>query len=179
MFTINFRILFISLLLTVLSGVLASTSCKRNYKEISVKEIHLEELNISSFKSVDAVLLVDIDNPSNLSVTAEGFTGFVYWKDKKLATFYTHDVLKATPLGVSQSRVKVRVTLEDALWLAEFLLSGDQKLNDKDFTMEICATLKSGIVSIPYVKKDIPLHNFVEKAVSYLKKMKLWKKLLM
>ncbi len=147
----------------VLAAAVLAVSCSKSYKDIEIKDFKVEKLNISSIRSVDAVVLLEVDNPAVQKFQAENIWGVVYHEGKQIATFSSDDVIVLEAKTVTQSKIKVRLTLESPLgFLGKIAESGGVKF--KDYTVDIGADIKSGIVKFPYSKKGMEVAELVKKA---------------
>ena len=75
-------------LITVLVLCVFATGCRalRNVDKIAVTSVGIQSVNPTSSRSAEAVLLLEIDNPS-LSFTASDINGTVKYKDKLMGSF--------------------------------------------------------------------------------------------
>ena len=48
----------------IFTAAALAVSCSKSYKDIEVKDFKIEDLHISSLRSVDAVVELEIDNPA-------------------------------------------------------------------------------------------------------------------
>ena len=109
------------------------------------------------------MVLLEVDNPAVQKFQAENIWGVVYHEGKQIATFSSDDVIVLEAKTVTQSKIKVRLTLESPLgFLGKIAESGGVKL--KDYTVDIGADIKSGIVKFPYSKKGMEVAELVKKA---------------
>ena len=75
-------------LITALVLCVVATGCRalRNVDKIAVTSVGIQSVNPTSSRSAEAVLLLEIDNPS-LSFTASDINGTLKYKDKVMGTF--------------------------------------------------------------------------------------------
>lgn len=144
-------------------------SCADRYKDIQVKGIKLEKVTPSSLKSLDAVLMVDVDNPLRAKVKVRRMTGYVYQNGKQIATITSDDEVELSPRSISSNRIKVRVTVENALFFLEQFQRGVRP-DYKDFTVDLSAMAGSGLFMVPMEKKNIPVADLIKQARSVWKK---------
>ncbi|MBQ2482983.1 MAG: LEA type 2 family protein [Bacteroidales bacterium] len=136
-------------------------SCSKTYKDIELKDISIEKVNVSSLKSVDAVLNMVVDNPAVQKFKVQNIRGTVYQKGEKVATFSSSDVVNLEPKKVSESKIKVRVTLESTIGFLESLTE-DKGLKLKNYTLDISADVTSGILTFPYSKKGMEVGSMLK-----------------
>lgn len=147
----------------IFTAALIAVSCSKSYKDIEVKDFKIENLHISSLRSVDAVVELEIDNPAIQKFRAEYIRGTIYHKGSLIATFSSDDVIELEPKKITQSKIKVRLTLDSPLdLLGKLADSGGVKF--KDYTVDISADIKSGIIKFPYSKKGMEVAELVKKA---------------
>ena len=138
-------------------------SCADRYKDIRVTGVKLESLSPSSLRSVDAVLQVDVDNPLRSKVRVRKMMGAVYQNSKQIATLSSDDEVELAPKGISTHRVKVRVTVDNAMFFFEQFKSGARP-NYKEFTVDLSAVAGSGLFQFPVEKKNMPVEELVKQA---------------
>ncbi|MBR4802018.1 MAG: hypothetical protein IK041_04325, partial [Bacteroidales bacterium] len=73
-------------MLAAVAAVLFVASCAGRYKDIKITSLKLESVVPSSLKSVDAVVLVGVENPSRVKVKVKNMMGHVYQNSKQIAT---------------------------------------------------------------------------------------------
>ena len=75
-------------LITALVLCLLATGCRalRNVDKIAVTSVGIQSVNPTSSRSAEAVLLLEIDNPS-LSFTASDINGTIQYKGKQMGSF--------------------------------------------------------------------------------------------
>ena len=75
-------------IIAILVLCLFATGCRalRNVDKIAVTSVGIKSVNPTSSRSAEAVLLLEIDNPS-LSFTASDVNGTVYYKGKVMGSF--------------------------------------------------------------------------------------------
>ena len=75
-------------LITALVLCLLATGCRalRNVDKIAVTSVGVQAVNPTSSRSAEAVLLLEIDNPS-LSFTASDINGTIQYKGKQMGSF--------------------------------------------------------------------------------------------
>lgn len=75
-------------LIAVLLLCICATGCRalRNVNKIAVTSVGIKSVNPTSSRSAEAVLLLEIDNPS-LSFTASDINGTIKYKDKVMGSF--------------------------------------------------------------------------------------------
>ena len=75
-------------LITALVLCLLATGCRalRNVNKIAVTSVGIQSVNATSSRSAEAVLLLEIDNPS-LSFTASDINGTIHYNGKQLGSF--------------------------------------------------------------------------------------------
>ena len=75
-------------LITALVLCLLATGCRalRNVDKIAVTSVGIQSVNPTSSRSAEAVLLLEIDNPS-LSFTASDIHGTIQYKGKQMGSF--------------------------------------------------------------------------------------------
>ena len=150
-------------MLAAFAVALHSPSCADRYKDIKVTGVKLESVVPTSLKSVDAVLLVDVDNPLRSKVRVRKMMGTVYQNSKQIATLSSDDEVELAPKGISTHRVKVRVTVDNAMFFFEQFKSG-KRPNYKEFTVDMSAMAGSGLFQFPVEKKNMPVDELVRKA---------------
>ena len=153
--------LFLTMSALVAAAVF-SISCSKTYKDIDVKDVRLENMRLSSLRSVDAVMAVEIENPAVQRFKAENIKGTIYRKSEQVATFSSDDVIKLEPKSVSESKITVRVTLDNPLNFIESLAK-DRGLKFGDYTIDIQADVSSGLVKVTYKKKGLDVKSMMEK----------------
>ena len=150
-------------------AVLLLQSCAERYKDIRVTGVKLESVQPSSLKSVDAVVLVDVDNPLRSKVKVKKMTGTVYQNSKEVATLYSDDEVELAPRCISSNRIKVRVTVENAMFFFEQFKNGFRP-NYKEFTVDWSAIAGSGLFQFPVERKNMPVEDLVKQARAVWKK---------
>ena len=143
-------------------------SCAERYKDIKVTGVKLERVMPSSLKSVDALVLVDVDNPLRTKVKVKKMMGYVYQKGTQIATINSDDEVELDR-GISSNRIKVRVTVDNALFFFEQYKNGVRP-NYKEFTVDLSAMAGSGLFMFPVEKKNIPVEELIKQARAVLKK---------
>lgn len=156
-------------MLTAFAAVLLLPSCADRYKEVKVTGVKLESVRPSSLRSVDAVLLVDVDNPLRSKVKVKKMSGTVYQNSKQIATLSSDDEVELAPKAISSNRINIRVTVDNALVFLEQFQNGFRP-NYKEFTVDLSAVAGSGLFQFPMEKKNIPAEELVRQA------RKVWKK---
>ena len=144
-------------------------SCADRYKDIKVTGIKLEKVTPSSLRSLDAVVVVDVDNPLRTKVKVRKMAGYVYQNSREIATITSDDEVELAPRGVSSHRIKVRVTVENARFFFEQFQNGVRP-NYKDFSVDMSAMAGSGLFMFPVEKKNIPVEDLVKQARAVLKR---------
>lgn len=143
-------------------------SCAERYKDIKVTGVKLERVMPSSLKSVDALVMVDVDNPLRTKVKLKKMMGYVYQNGKQIATINSDDEVELDR-GISSNRIKVRVTVDNALFFFEQFQNGVRP-NYKEFTVDLSAMAGSGLFMFPVEKKNIPVEELIKQARAVLKK---------
>lgn len=156
-------------MLAALVAALIVPSCADRYKDVKVTGLKLESVRPSSLKSVDAVILVDVDNPLRSKVKVKKMKGSVYQNSKQIATFYSEDEVELAPKAVSSNRIKVRVTVDNALFFLEQFQKG-KRPDYKEFMVDMSAVAGTGIFMFPVEKKNIPVEDLVKQARAVWKK---------
>ncbi|MBP5390926.1 MAG: hypothetical protein J6Y40_02455 [Bacteroidales bacterium] len=155
-------------LLAVLAALFLP-SCAERYKDIKVTGVRLESLRPSSLRSVDAVLLVDVDNPLRSKVKVKKMMGAVFQNSKQIATLTSDDEVELAPRCVSTNRIKVRATVDNAMFFFEQFQKGARP-NYKEFTVDFSAVAGSGLFQFPMEKKNMPVEELVRQARAVWKK---------
>ena len=150
-------------LLAAFAAALLLPSCADRYKDIQVTGLKLERLMPSSLKSVDAVVLVDVDNPLRSKVRVRKMMGTVYQNGKQIATLNSDDEVELAPRCISTNRIKVRVTVDNAMFFFEQFQRGVRP-DYKEFTVDLSATAGSGLFQFPVEKKNMPVEELVKQA---------------
>ncbi|MBR4802217.1 MAG: hypothetical protein IK041_05345 [Bacteroidales bacterium] len=149
--------------------VLFVSSCVGRYKDIKITSLKLESVVPSSLKSVDAVVLVGVENPSRVKVKVKNMMGYVYQNSKQIATVKSEDEVELPPRCESQKRIKVRVTIDNAMFFFEQYQSGFRP-NYKEFTVDLMADAGAGIFFFPVEKKGVSVEELVKQARSVYQK---------
>lgn len=144
-------------------------SCADRYKDIKVTGVKLESIVPSSLRSVDAVLLVNVDNPLRTKVRVKKMMGYVYQNSNQIATLSSDDEVELAPKSVSSNRIKVRVVVDNALFFLEQFQNGFRP-NYKEFTVDLTAMAGSGLFMFPVEKKNMPVEDLVKQVKSVWKK---------
>ena len=79
------------------------------------------------------------------------------------------DEVELSPRSISSNRIKVRVTVENALFFLEQFQRGVRP-DYKDFTVDLSAMAGSGLFMVPMEKKNIPVADLIKQARSVWKK---------
>ena len=147
----------------LLSEAICSASCSKTYRDIDVKDVKLENVSLSSLRSIDAVLLVEIDNPAGPKFKAENIKGVVYQKGEQIATFSSDDIVTLEPKSITESKITVRLTLDNPFG---FLggVAKDRGVNFGDFTIDIQADVTSGLLTVNYKKKGLEVKSMIKKS---------------
>jgi len=148
------------MVLAMVAGMLFLGSCSKTYKDIEVKDVKVGKVSLLSIRSVDADLIVVIDNPAVQKFTARNIKGNVYQKGKQIATFSSNDELVLESKKVSENRLKVRVALDSPLGLLGSL--ADKGLDLDDYTLDFAADVSSGVMRFPYRKKGIKVGSLMK-----------------
>lgn len=156
-------------MLAAFAAALLLPSCADGYKDIQVTSLKLERLMPSSLKSVDAVVLVDVDNPLRSKVRVRKMMGTVYQNGKQIATINSDDEVELAPNCISSHRVKVRVTVDNASFFFEQFQKG-KRPDYKEFMVDMSAVAGTGIFMFPVEKKNIPVEDLVKQARAVWKK---------
>ena len=118
---------------------------------------------------MDAVVLVGVENPSRVKVKVKNMMGYVYQNSKQIATVKSEDEVELPPRCESQKRIKVRVTIDNAMFFFEQYQSGFRP-NYKEFTVDLMADAGAGIFFFPVEKKGVSVEELVKQARSVYQK---------
>ena len=131
-------------------------------KEISLSSIGIDYIVPTSTRSMDAKLLLGINNPS-ISFTVQEVTGTIRYKEKPIAHFNTGSVqLQGKTDQVYE--LPCTVTLADGASLLDVLVIASQRsLTGLKADVDIQAALKkNGILRAPYSFKDLDIAEFAK-----------------
>lgn len=151
-----------SLFLAVLV-VSATASCGiSKVKEISITSAGISYAVPTSARSMDAKLLIGIDNPAR-SFVVEEISGTVLYKQKPFAHFVTGSI-ELEGKSSRQYELPCTVTLDDQASLLDVLiLASKRSLEGMTADIDIQAALKkNGVLRAPYKFRNLELSQFTE-----------------
>lgn len=152
-----------SLLLGVVLTLLLTLGCSANYKDIKVVNAQITSSKMVGLTSMKVGADVTFKNPTGVSFKVQDIHGVLYNKERKLATFHSDDVLEIVRRSERPYPLSVTFILVNAMEALE-ILSDVDKIDLKDFTVDIEGNVKKAGVNIPVSKKDIPLDKLIDKS---------------
>ena len=144
-------------------------SCADRYKDIRITGIRLEKVMPSSLRSVDAEVVVDVENPLRTKVKVKKMAGYVFQNRRQIATVTSDDEVELAPRGISSHRIKVRVTVDNAKFFFEQFQKGVRP-DYKEFSVDMSAMAGSGLFMFPVEKKNIPVEDLIKQARAVYKR---------
>lgn len=141
--------------------VLGISSCGvSKVKDISLSSVDIAYAVPTSSRSMDAKLLLGINNPS-ISFTVQEITGTLRYQEKPIAHFHTGSVQL---VGKSDQvyELPCTVTLDEGTSLLEILVIASRRtLEGLKADIDIQAALKkNGVLRAPYSFRDLDIATF-------------------
>jgi len=148
-------------IVVLLLVVLSATGCGiSKIKDLSVSSLGVKYIVPTSSRSLDAVLLLGLDNPS-VTFTVNDVTGDIRYYDRTLAHF-TAGELPVQGKSVQVYELPCTVTLDDGISLLDLLVIASKKsLDGMTANVHLRAKLKNGIGS-PLNFNAIDLSQFTQ-----------------
>lgn len=143
--------------------VLTAASCGLSkVKDISLTSAGIAYIVPTSTRSMDAKLLLGIDNPAR-SFAVEEISGTLKYKEKPFAHFVTGSVELAGKCE-RQYELPCTVTLDDGASLIDLLvIASKRSLEGMTADIDIRAALKkNGVLRAPYKFRNLELSQFAQ-----------------
>jgi len=150
-------------ILVLLMAALALSSCGMSkVKDIAVKEVGIAYILPTSSRSMDAKLLLEIDNPAR-SFAVQTITGTVRYKEKDIAHFSTGSI-ELQGKSCQEYELPCTIVLADGASLLDVLVIAARRSLD-NLKADICiqaALKKNGVLKAPYKFKDLDISQFTK-----------------
>jgi len=128
-------------------------------KEINLTSCSVESVSLNGLRSVDASLLLGVDNPS-VQFTLEDIEGILYYKGKAYIN-YTADTLKVEAKSNKVYPLDCTATLAEGVYIPD-LLKAVNEYELKDLTTDIKAKVKlRGGISKELTFRDLPIDDIM------------------
>ncbi|MBP3202598.1 MAG: LEA type 2 family protein [Bacteroidales bacterium] len=150
-------------ILLALAVVLTAASCGvSKVKDISITSMGISYIVPTSTRSMDAKLVIGIDNPAR-SFAVQEITGTVKYNDKPLAHFVT-GTLELEGKSTQEYELPCTVTLDDGASLLDVLIiAAKRSLEGLTADIDVQAALKkNGVIRAPYKFRDLNLSQFAQ-----------------
>ncbi|MBQ7708938.1 MAG: hypothetical protein IJT74_03340 [Bacteroidales bacterium] len=147
-----------------LVAALLAVSCGvSKVKDISLSSVGIAYVVPTSMRSMDAKLLLGINNPA-MSFAVQEITGTIRYEEKPIAHFSTGSIeLEGKTDKVYELPCTVTLA-EDASLLDVLVIASKRSLNGLKADVDIQAALKkNGIVRAPYKFRDLDISSFSRK----------------
>jgi len=153
--------MFKRILLSAVAAViaLASLSSCGDPHDIKLQSYNLASLTLNGLRGVDAVLALEIENPS-VRIKVSDIGGELRKGDKVIARFNAEPfTLKAR--STNTYSLPCTMTLDENVSLMDILSLVSKGVSD-DLKVDISATGKHGPVRKTVERKDVPIKSFVK-----------------
>ena len=150
-------------ILIAVAVVLSVASCGvSKVKDMSITSMGISYIVPTSTRSMDAKLLIGINNPAR-SFAVQEITGTVYYKEKPVAHFVTGS-LELEGKTVQEYELPCTVTLDDGASLLDVLvIASKHSLEGLTADLDIQAALKkNGVIRAPYKFRNLELSQFAQ-----------------
>ena len=150
-------------ILIAVAVVLSVASCGvSKVKDMSITSMGISYIVPTSTRSMDAKLLIGINNPAR-SFAVQEITGTVYYKEKPVAHFVTGS-LELEGKTVQEYELPCTVTLDDGASLLDVLvIASKRSLEGLTADLDIQAALKkNGVIRAPYKFRNLELSQFAQ-----------------
>lgn len=151
---------FRHILLLVAVALMAASCGVSKIKDISLTSVGLQYIVPTSTRSMDAKLLLGIDNPS-IGFTVAEVTGTIRYKDKPIANIVTGSLeLQGKTEQVYEFPCTITLA-EGASLLDVMVIASQRSLKNLKADVNVQAALKkNGVLRAPFTFKDIDLYEF-------------------
>ena len=151
---------FRHILLLVAVALMAASCGVSKIKDISLTSVGLQYIVPTSARSMDAKLLLGIDNPS-IGFTVAEVTGTIRYKDKPIANIVTGS-LELQGKTEQVYEFPCTITLAEGASLLDVLVIASQRsLKTLKADVNVQAALKkNGVLRAPFTVKDLDLYEF-------------------
>ena len=143
----------------LVAALLACSCGVSKVKDISLSSVGIQYIVPTSTRSMDAKLLLGIDNPS-ISFAVQEVTGTVRYKDKELAHFVTGSLqLEAKSSQVYEFPCTITLA-EGASLLDVLIIASKGNLKGLKADVDVQAALKkNGVLRAPFRFRDLDLEE--------------------
>ena len=148
-------------ILVLVAVALSAASCGvSKIKDITLTSVGLQYIVPTSFRSMDAKLLLGIDNPA-MGFTVTEVTGTLRYKDKPIANFVTGSLeLQGKTEQVYEFPCSITLA-EGASMLDVMVIASQRSLKNMKADVNVQAALKkNGVLRAPFTFKDVDLYEF-------------------
>ncbi len=151
---------FRHILLLLAAAFLAASCGVSKIKDIALTSVGLQYIVPTSFRSMDAKLLLGIDNPA-MGFTVTEVNGTLRYKDKPIANFVTGSLeLQGKTEQVYEFPCTITLA-EGASMLDVLLIASQRSLKNLKADVNVQAALKkNGVIRAPFTFKDLDLYEF-------------------
>ncbi len=148
-------------ILLIVAVALAAASCGvSKIKDITLTSVGLQYIVPTSLRSMDAKLLLGIDNPA-MGFTVTEVTGTIRYKDKPIANFSTGSLELAGKTEQVYEFPCTIVLAEGASMLDIMVIASQRSLKNMKADVNVQAALKkNGVLRAPFSFKDLDLYEF-------------------
>ena len=146
----------------IVAAILCCSCGVSKVKDISLTSVGIAYILPTSTRSLDAKLLLGIDNPA-MSFAVQDITGTIRYKDKPIAHFVTGSIELQ---GKTQQEYELpcSIVLDDGASILDVLvIAAKRSLDGLKADINIQAALrKNGVLRAPYRFKDLDISQFTK-----------------
>ena len=149
-----------NIVMLVAVALMAASCGVSKIKDIALTSVGLQYIVPTSTRSMDAKLLLGIDNPS-IGFTVAEVTGTIRYKDKPIANIVTGS-LELQGKTEQVYEFPCTITLAEGASLLDVLVIASQRsLKNLKADVNVQAALKkNGVLRAPFTFKDLDLYEF-------------------
>lgn len=148
------------IILSFLAAVLLFAGCAK-YSEVDINDIKIGKVKMLTAKEIDIQFKANVDNPTGTAFEVLSIDGVMFRNGVKFATMQMLDKVVVPAASSGDVVLRCRLSLEDHLAALAFGLNL-ASLNSDDFTVDLTATVKGGIMKKSFRYKDVPISQLLK-----------------